>query len=247
LGCDLTNCTVCANSGGSVGGVADSVTPPAGSIVRNSILYYNSPANWSLPAALAFTCATPLSLGTGNFSNAPRFLDAAGGDFHLATNSPCINAGSNALVHGNTDCDGYPRIAGNTVDLGAYEVQAPASLLSYAWAEQYGLDTDGSADFTDPDGDGLNNWQEWIAGTNPTNALSVLRMTSASKGVNGSLILGWQSVNTRSYFLQRATSPGSPPAFSTVQSNLAGVAGTTFYTDAAATNGGPYFYRVGVQ
>jgi hypothetical protein len=68
-------------------------------------------------------------------------MDFAGGDLRLGSNSPCINAGNNVYVAGTIDLAGFPRIAGETVDIGAYEFQSPASLISYAWLQQYGLPT----------------------------------------------------------------------------------------------------------
>jgi len=164
----------------------------------------------------------------------------------LQSSSPCINAGNNAGVAFTTDLDGNLRIAGGTVDIGAYEVQSPASILSYAWAHQNGLVKDGSADFTDNDGDGHNNWQEWRADTIPTNVLSVLRMVNATNGASG-LNVTWQSVSSRNYWLERATNLGGAPVFQAIATNLTGVPDVMTYPDTSATNGGPYFYRVGVQ
>jgi len=242
----LVNCTVVSNSAPTGGGVFNST-------VENSVIYYNNGGNYFYNSGgnsyrLHYCCIMPLTNGPGNFTNNPGLVNLAGGDFHLQPNSPCINSGDNSYVTATTDFDGNPRIVGGTVDVGAYEYQTPSSILSYAWAQQYGLPTDGSVDYLDLDGTGMENWQKSIAGLNPTNPASVLAMlpplaTNDAAGVT----VSWQSVNARMYYLQRATNLTLQPAFSAVQSNLLGQAGTTSFTDTTATNAGPYFYRVGVQ
>src|SRR5207245_3856901 len=153
--------------------------------------------------------------GFSNITNAPLFVDQADGNFRLQANSPCINAGLNAYAPAGLDLDRHPRIVGGTVDIGAYEFQGPASVISYAWLQQYGLPTDGSADFSDPDHDGLNNLQEWRCGTDPTNARSALRMLApATAGTPpGGLTVSWQSEAGVNYFLERSTNLTASPAF----------------------------------
>jgi hypothetical protein len=184
------------------------------------------------------------TIGLRNITPPPQFVDQSAGDLHLQPNSPCINSGDNALVLGNIDLEGNPRISGGTVDIGAYEFQNPASLISFAWLQQYGLPTDGSADFRDPDNDGMNNWQEWVCGTNPNDASSVLRLLPpASDRTN--VMVTWQSVAGVSYFLERATTL-AVPSFTPLATNIPGQPGTTTFIDTNATAAGQSFYRLGV-
>ena len=55
---------------------------------------------------------------------------SAASDFHLDTNSPCINAGNNGYVLTSTDLDGNSRIVGPLVDIGAYEYRLPTIVLT---------------------------------------------------------------------------------------------------------------------
>src|ERR1017187_7278320 len=192
-----------------------------------------------------YCCTTPLLPGPGNFTNAPLFMNTNGwSNLRLQSNSPCINAGSNAYAPGLTDLDGNPRIAGATVDLGAYEFQGTGLSSFTGWLWQYGLPTDGSSDYAAPDHDGMNNWQEWLAGTNPTNALSVLRFNPPLIMPSG-LQLRWSSASGQAYFVQRATNLGGPLSFRLLQANIPGLPGTTTYMDTTAPTVLGAFYRVG--
>ena len=236
---DFRNCTVTGNSGRTGGGGASECG------VYNSIVYYNS-APESADQGWGYSvnsCTTGgFNFGSGNITNPPLF----GEDLRLLPNSPCINAGKNAEAAGEIDFGGSPRIVGGTVDMGAYEFQTPASAISYAWLQQYALPINGSADYADPDGDGMNNWQEWRADTLPNNASSALRMLSSTGNVSG-VSVSWESVSTRSYWVERATNLTAQPVFSTIATNLPGQAGIRTYTDTTASGSGPFFYRVGVQ
>jgi len=208
---------------------------------RGPNYYYPEELYW---AVASYTCTIPMATnGVRNITNTPLFVDYANGNLRLQSNSPCINAGNNAYVVGAIDLDGNPRIVSGTVDIGAYEFQGSGSVISYAWLQQYGLPTDGSADYADPDHDGQNTWQEWRCQTDPTNALSALRLLSAAPaGTN--VTVTWQSVAGVSYFLEWSTNLASP--FTPLATSIPGQPGTTTYTDTNAASVAPMFYRVGV-
>lgn len=241
----MRNCTILFNDADQGGGMY------LGS-VYNSIVYNNVATNadnyYQGPGGVANrNCLKPLPpVGAGNFTNAPLLLDQAAGDFRLQSISPCINAGRNADAPEGLDLSANPRIVGATVDLGAHEFQTPGSLISYAWLQQYGLPTDGSIDHLDTDGDGHNCWQEWRAGTVPSNNQSVLRMFPPTRGVSG-LTVKWESIAGKHYWIERATNRTAIFPFLTRATNIVALSNSTAFNDITATNVGPYYYRIGVR
>jgi hypothetical protein len=99
---------------------------------------------------------------------------------------------SNAVAYVQTD----------TISPGALDNNG----LPIAW-ELYYFGYTGVDPNADPDGDGISNYQEYLAGTDPTDPDSVLRITDGSfspGGTNATLI--WNSVPTRYYYIQKTTS-----------------------------------------
>lgn len=259
-GSTLYNCTVVDNvASQDGGGVAWSCS------VTKCIVAYNAAwtdDSYTADSILDYCCTAPLPTnGFGNISVAPLFVDYANGNLRLQFNSPCINAGNTSSLTSYNwddpsfdyvgftnifDLDGNPRISGGTVDMGAYEFQDPPSIISYAWLQQYGLPTDGSVDSADLDGTGFNVYQDWIAGLNPTNALSVLRVVSAvPNGTN--VTVTWQSVAGVNYFLECSTNMAGSSCFTCVATNIPGQSNLTSFVHTNATGPGPLFYRVGIK
>jgi PKD repeat protein len=124
----IESCTVVSNSAASgAGGVYRT-----GGTVNNSIVYHNtvggSPDDLNTTAGLTYSCASDGNTSSGNITDAPTFVDLAGGDYRLEA-CPAVNAGLNqAWMVGATDLAGTNRILVGDVDMGAYE-RPPSTTL----------------------------------------------------------------------------------------------------------------------
>ncbi len=90
----------------------------------------------------------------------------------------------------------------------------------------------------DPDGDGQNNYAEFLAGTEPNDASSVFKLTGIShEGAN--LRIYWSSTSNKVYSVLRTT---TLPNFSTLQTNLSATPPTNSWLDTN-TGSATLFYR----
>lgn len=106
--------------------------------------------------------------------------------------------------------------------------------------KHYGGNTNASAGH-DSDQDGQDNLCEFRSGTDPTNILSVLKITDIASPSNGCLVIEWQSVSNRTYDVDRRTN--LLQAFDELTNGIQGLPGDNAYTDMVQ-GAGPYFYRV---
>jgi hypothetical protein len=114
------------------------------------------------------------------------------------------------------------------------------------WELQYFGHLTGTATNTDADHDGMSNLAEWLAGTNPTNAGSCLRLIAIPSNNPNAFVVKWPSVAGKYYRLERATNLLT--GFnSVVRTNIAATAPTNTATDTAILPDKVRFYRVGVE
>ncbi len=162
-------------------------------------------------------------------------------------------AGANYALH-FVGVDGAP---GNT----AYQFEShpgyawvmsaalqPASITSDEWKLAFfgSLTNSQAADDVDADGDGALNWQEYVAGTNPTDASSRLQFNSASFNTNGApgVAINWLTAPGKTYIL-RASSALTGAAWTTVNTNTGD--GNEYQFIDTNFGGGARFYQIEIQ
>jgi len=95
----------------------------------------------------------------------------------------------------------------------------------------------------DPDTDRMSNWAEFLAGTDPTNSASALRITAVTPE-GDDLRVTWTTGSGKTNILQRADTVGATGSFAEVCTLLTSGSATNYLDPGAGTNGTGWFYRV---
>jgi hypothetical protein len=140
-------------------------------------------------------------------------------------------------------CDGSLYSTG-TVSLTVTASVTANTGTPYWWLAQYGLTNFNDDAMADADHDGLLTWQEYVAGTNPTNPASVFEITGSSVNAQGAVIR-WASASNRFYNLSRTTNLMSGFSVLAGASNLPATPPENVYTNPASA-GAAVFYKINV-
>jgi autotransporter-associated beta strand protein len=255
--------TVSVNTGGTLAGtgtVARATTVTSGGAI--------SPGNGGSGIAGTLTLSSGLTLDTG----AVLRMDLAGtatsdkiavsGAF-AASGTTTINltalggfagSGTYPLITGATGISAANLALGFTPPGYVCTLSASGGTLSLtitvmtpveSWRLTYFGTTTNSgnaADNADPDGDGLTNTHEFAAGTDPSNAASVLKITSLVVSGND-FTVSFPTVSGKTYRVERSGTLQAG-AWTTLLDNIAGTGGTVQVTDVGGAGQPKRFYRI---
>ena len=155
----IINCTVADNTAQGYGGGLYATGSPRPTV--SSSIFWNNRANTALnqfgysAATVEYSDVQGGYAGAGNIDADPRFVNTAADNYHLQTNSPCIDVGSRDGVS-TRDLDGQARPE-KWYEMGSDEL---FGVLPDYWKQRYFGTLNVSAN-ADSDGDGLTNLQEY--------------------------------------------------------------------------------------
>lgn len=109
-----------------------------------------------------------------------------------------------------------------------------------SWESTYSV-TNAAAD---PDDDGATNYEEYMAGTNPTNSASVFAANPPQLAGGSDVVLQWSSAAYHYYYIQSSTNLTS--GWDTIRSNNVATSPVNSYT-GTVNSAGPTYYRLGLE
>jgi hypothetical protein len=186
------------------------------------------------------------SAGTASY-NVKRATFSGGPFADVATGVTATNYLDTGLTNGTTFFYVVAAVVNGEEGANSSEASATPRSAFQSWQMTY-FDSTASAEAAaaaDPDRDGMNNQQEYLAGTHPTDPSSKLRIAAIQ--LNGDdVMLRVRTVTGKSYRVEWNTD--ARESFTNlVQDNIPGTDGLVEVTDHAATGSPRRFYRVALQ
>ena len=132
---------------------------------------------------------------------------------------------------------------------GTYDfIDANQNGISDAWEKYYfGSVTTNRTQFTDSDGDGMSDYAEFIAGTDPTNAASKLVFLATTLLTNKLVQFEWAAIPGRLYQVQTCGLALTNQQSWTPVSDWLHASGSPMYFSATNADKGVHAFRVQVR
>lgn len=180
---------------------------------------------------------------------------ATGREWHKTLSAPAVVGQWTNYAVRMADYAGWVNLAGGS------ESEYLADITNVTWigvqilrsggtdAEHYLIDEFVLLDYddgTDSDDDGMTDYAEKKAGTDPDDPASYLsaKMELQSNSGNG-IVLKWNSAAGRTYSILRSSEMTG--VFTPVASGILATIPVNSYEDSTATGSGPYFYKILVE
>jgi hypothetical protein len=208
---------------------------PGGTVFSRNVSWFNTDEYIPDDSAFGYYAEMTNNLTGEN----PLFVDRAGCDLTLRTNSPAFNI------------PGFQRIPFYSIGI---------TWPFEEWQLQYFGCTncpEAAADYVQLGKDGMSNYRQFLAGLNPTNLLSLFRIVTARPAPGGGFRLIWSSIGGKRYRIQYSNGAAPGDFADLVRSsaletdpNPAGQAGIMEFIDDFSLTGPPpkgrRYYRVRV-